>query len=392
MEMQGKVPLVIRPGFWLASALLGWLATSDIKLTLIWVSVILISVLVHELGHALAYLLFGKQSIIELNLLGGATIPVHTGERQCPLKTWQTLLVEVAGPCGGLLLVALSAILGGTLNGIVLAEGATLWMYTLNLFLALNVLWSIANLLPVLPLDGGHVMRTIITAIWGPGSVRWAFLMSVVFGLAGAVITFVMGYVLATLLFGLLAVQNGVAWWSSRDFVEGDLDDELREELEQAFEEVISKQYPAAQEHFKDVIQRAPGGMLSLVAQEQLAELEHRQGHLEAAYALLNPSVPKLSAEALILFHEIACTLQHWDQVVAVGDMCFREAPNEMVALRNSLAYAMLKRPLESMHWFEASWENGLPEPSQALQRPEYEAIRSSPEFQHVKEMLARSA
>ena len=388
MEMHGKIPLTIKPGFWVASALIGWLATADMRLTLIWVAVIFISVLVHELGHALSFLLFGKGSVIELNMFGGATMPLYEGERQCPLKSWQTLLVEIAGPCGGFFLVGAAVLLGGNLDLI----SDSLWTYTLNLFLVLNLLWSLANLIPALPLDGGHIMRTLLTAIWGDGAVRSAFLVSVGVSIVGMVGAFYYGYLLGALLLGFLAMQNGLAWWTSRDLVAHDLDEGLRQELEEAMEEVVSKKYPAAHQHLQEIIERAPGGILSLIAHEQLASLEHRQGHPEEAYQLLIPCVNKLSAEALLLYQELACTLHHYDQVVEVGDLCFREAPDEMVALRNSLAYAALGRAQEAMHWFEAAWENGLPAPEQALKRPEYDMIRGSPEFQHVALTLAKSA
>jgi hypothetical protein len=70
--------------FWLAAALLGWnacrsMAGGDQRLLLqmlgIWIGVVFVSILVHEMGHALAYRAFGQGAHIVLYHFGGLAIP-----------------------------------------------------------------------------------------------------------------------------------------------------------------------------------------------------------------------------------------------------------------------------------------------------------------------------
>src|SRR5688500_11126949 len=67
------IPFSILPLFWLIALLLG--STGDILLVPIWFLVIFVSILVHELGHALAFRRYGQRSQIVLHFAGGLTIP-----------------------------------------------------------------------------------------------------------------------------------------------------------------------------------------------------------------------------------------------------------------------------------------------------------------------------
>ncbi|HEY1119867.1 MAG TPA: hypothetical protein VGE43_19285, partial [Acidimicrobiales bacterium] len=55
------IPVRIEPFFWIASVLLAY-DLGDARLIIMWVAVVLVSVLVHELGHAVALKAFGQPS------------------------------------------------------------------------------------------------------------------------------------------------------------------------------------------------------------------------------------------------------------------------------------------------------------------------------------------
>lgn len=72
IRIPGKIPITIYPSFWIMAVVIAiLLGQADIVKTLIWVPVILISILFHELGHALTALLFGRKPRIELVAMGG---------------------------------------------------------------------------------------------------------------------------------------------------------------------------------------------------------------------------------------------------------------------------------------------------------------------------------
>ena len=93
-------PIQIHWSFFLVAALLGF--SNDLYVLLVWVGVVLVSVLLHEMGHALVGRRFGMQPEIFLYGMGGLT-SWRTGRR---LTRGQSILVSVAGPGAGLLLGA----------------------------------------------------------------------------------------------------------------------------------------------------------------------------------------------------------------------------------------------------------------------------------------------
>ena len=60
-------PVRIHPLFWLGAVLLGgWTFDLGLEYAAIWVAVVFVSILVHELGHAIAFRTFGVDSHIVL--------------------------------------------------------------------------------------------------------------------------------------------------------------------------------------------------------------------------------------------------------------------------------------------------------------------------------------
>jgi stage IV sporulation protein FB len=387
MTKEIRPPFVVRPSFWLISGALGWLTTLTWTGAILTMAVLFISVCVHELGHAAAYLAFGKRVSIELNGFGGQTSIADAKRTDRVLPTWQQLLVELAGPTAGMLLAGLAFLVAQTWPqdpstplGFALQA---LWMWT--------VVLSLLNLLPILPLDGGQIVRSLLTGAFGQRAIRWAFLSSCIVAVLLAVGALVfMGNLIGAAILALLAVQNGVAWSSAKNLVEQDLMEPMRELFEEALEHLANKRYDEAERLLVQVCQEAPGGLLDVAAHEQLAELEQRRGRYQQAYDLLDPLLAQLSPEAKMLYHELALTLKKYDRVIEIGDGCFRELPDESVALRNSLAYAALGKAPEAMHWFEAAWENGLPNAPALLVRHEFDPIKQSAEYRHVFESLDR--
>lgn len=115
-----------------------------------------LSILVHEVAHlAFARMFAMPVPSITLHMLGGETR--IEGEYRSP---WQALFTAAAGPFA-------SAIIGVFALSFshAAASGTT---YAVLCFLGrINLLLAIFNLLPGLPLDGGHVLRAIIWAITG---------------------------------------------------------------------------------------------------------------------------------------------------------------------------------------------------------------------------------
>jgi len=137
---------------------------------------VLVSILVHELGHAIVGRRMGLRPLgILLHGFGGLC-----RYDRAP-RGLQGALVSVAGPAAGLLLGAIAGVVWLT-QGPVLPDWAAWTVVNLAI---INVFWSLFNLLPMLPLDGGHVVFHVLEARWElpvvHRIVRWMSLITAVF-------------------------------------------------------------------------------------------------------------------------------------------------------------------------------------------------------------------
>jgi Zn-dependent protease len=221
------IPIRVHPLFWLLTLLLG--AAGDPVQLLIWVLVVFVSIVVHELGHAFAMRYFGQSSHIVLHFAGGLAIPdsVQWGSRwaNVALGPNQYILISLAGPVAGFILAGLAIV------GILLSGGSvgTTWLFGLiplplnavlpfggrildilvTILLWVNIFWGLINLLPVFPLDGGNVARNILVQLDPMNGVRKSLWVSVITGgfIALLALVFLRSIYMA-FLFGLLAFQS----------------------------------------------------------------------------------------------------------------------------------------------------------------------------------------
>lgn len=118
---------------------------------------LLISVLVHELAHALTAKIYGwpTQKIV-LNLWGG-----HTQFESFTASPGRSVLVALAGPAANFVLAGGGWLLltGGHLTGV--AGILT------SIFVWANLLIGIFNVLPGLPLDGGRLVESAVWKVTG---------------------------------------------------------------------------------------------------------------------------------------------------------------------------------------------------------------------------------
>src|SRR5271170_1519032 len=192
LQFRGRIPITIFPTFWLFAALIGYLNSQSFIGTLIWVGIIFISVLFHEFGHALTALLFGQHPRIELVALGGLTY--HNGQK---LPFWKQFFIVFNGPLFGFLLVIFATIL---LHIPVFAKGMT--GSILALARMVNLFWTVVNLLPIMPLDGGQLLRIIMEAIFGLKGFKYAIIISMSLALATSIFFFItQGFLIGALFF-----------------------------------------------------------------------------------------------------------------------------------------------------------------------------------------------
>jgi Zn-dependent protease len=115
-----------------------------------------LSVLLHELSHALSAKAYGLPvRSVTLHFLGGVT--EIDGEPQTP---WREFVISVVGPVTSLAIGGLALLLAT-----VTPDGLPL--FTIESLAGANLVVGVLNLVPGLPLDGGRVLRAVVWGISG---------------------------------------------------------------------------------------------------------------------------------------------------------------------------------------------------------------------------------
>ena len=153
--MAFRIPVRVHPSFWVVAALLGW-NPNHLDVVFIWVLCMFVSILVHELGHALTAEAFGWPSEIVLYYMGG--LAYSERNRTSPARN---LTVSIMGPVAGFMLFGLVVCVEIVLDRFHVLESRYRDRIFGNLEF-INLYWGLFNLLPVLPFDGGHILQSVL--------------------------------------------------------------------------------------------------------------------------------------------------------------------------------------------------------------------------------------
>ena len=174
----------------------------------IWLVVVTVSVIVHELGHALLARRFGAAVSMELWALGGLTSwqagaqPITASRRAAIAAAGSGLGFLVGGAAFGLWKLA------GPDTGIIsLALGWTVWV---------NLGWGLINWLPIRVLDGGHIFLGIIELLWPVRAGTISDLFFLCSSAAAALAAFRLGFPIAA-LFAVFMLAVEIRRWLPLD-------------------------------------------------------------------------------------------------------------------------------------------------------------------------------
>ena len=176
------IPVRVEPIFFVISGLWGLRfldAGPDVVLT--WMACTFVSILVHELGHGFALKAFGQRSAIVLHGFGGVTV---SAARPQPSRV-RSIVVSLAGSITALVVLWLPArtYVGAAVQSGDLFTLPKVLFYGVQFLAFQNLWWSVANLLPIRPLDGGNVTAEVfgvdrarrISIVAAVGGGVWAF-------------------------------------------------------------------------------------------------------------------------------------------------------------------------------------------------------------------------
>ena len=223
----GGVPVRVHPWFWIITAIMGAQGSNG-PLMLIWVAAVFVSVLVHELGHALAIRYYGFHCHVVLYSLGGLAVQDSPGRRTSAMQ----VLISLAGPAAGfalalVLLVALQ-VSSAPIRFVPFLISTPWYPYVgpfesryftvfVNDMLQVNIFWGLINLLPIFPLDGGQAARAMLTHTNGGEGERQAKIVSIAAAAIVVYLALTHHQPYLALMFGYLGFINyqSLNQWSS---------------------------------------------------------------------------------------------------------------------------------------------------------------------------------
>lgn len=435
------IPVAITPYFWLVTLLLS--GGRDLRSAIEWAAVVLVSVLVHELGHALVARGFGRAVRIELHGMGGTAL--HQGH---PLSHGQSILVSLAGPVAGVafgvVVFALSRMLtqipeDGLLDQ---AIGDALWV---------NWGYGLLNLLPILPLDGGHVMQEVVDAATRRKDHPAGLVLSLVFAGVLFAVSVMLGLRYGLFLLAWLTLTQAQRAWGllqrrrdrglEADFARlGDAfarqdgralvagaeavlrraqgaEARARAVLLLAYGHYFEERYAEAY----DAIRRTPPpfrpdplvlGVSSLhtgrprEAVEALRELWERRPDAQAArwYVLALAADGRLDeARSFVLgaptehlspqvFNALAAALfeaHRFEDTLRVCALSFERYRQDVAAYNAACALARLGDAAKALEWLARAVDAGFDDPARMREDPDLAPVRELPGFQALLERMA---
>lgn len=172
----------------------------------IWVAAIAVSILVHEFGHALVAKHFRLSPSILLHGFGGLCFHERAETDR------DDALIVIAGPSAGLALGSVVALVafGVDLAMPSLATSSPNLGYAVKSLLIINLGWSLVNLLPLWPLDGGQLFRLAMVRMLQPARAE-KIVHGVSLGVCGAAavgLTVLDWGLFMYVIVGFLAYQN----------------------------------------------------------------------------------------------------------------------------------------------------------------------------------------
>jgi Zn-dependent protease len=381
ISIRSKIPITVYPLFIVMALLIGWVNSLNFTGTAVWFVVIVVSVLVHEYGHALTALAFGQKVQIDLIGLGGLT--QRYGSR---LKLWQEFFIVLDGPLFGILLWLLSLKIYSHI-----ADKSTLWAQGIYISSQVNLFWTLVNLLPVQPLDGGHLLNILMEALFGYRGIKISLFIGFLIAVGLSIFFFSVQFLLAGALFLLMAFEGFRAWRSSLKMTEGDRDSSLQDALKIAGENLALGHQAEALEQLKQIRESSKQGIVYNAATQLMAKVLQDQKRSREAYDLLVPIQKDLSPDFQQLLHYLAIKNKQWDVAAQLGNKVYHDFPSAEVAVLNAIAYASMYQVNPTIGWLKRSIQDGAKNIYEIIAAPEFNAVRDDPNFKKWVDTLPKA-
>ena len=375
----GRVTVSAEPFFWLLVALFGLsLGRGSPADSAMWAAVIAFSVLAHEGGHAAVCLLSGSGADIVLHGFGGSTRPRDPSK----FGTWRTAALDLAGCATGF---ALAAAAFGVLYARVAWKVAVppAAIEVAHALVGVNVWFSLFNLLPLSPMDGGKFVAGLLSARWGVRGRRAAHLLGLAVGGGAAIWFYRGGAMYGAFICGAMAAGEARALKRSLSMTEADSDPALAGELPRAIELWDSGRREEAVAVVSALREKTKAGLLFQEASLHLAYFLYLLERVEESYAMFKESSEDdMTGTLKRAYADAALRVKDFAAALRLARTNFHDAPGPDAALAAALAAAGLGDARETASWLKTGLRLGLDR--NALRAREFDAVRGAEEFRDL--------
>lgn len=229
-------PVRVTPLFWVVVIFLGWDLVIGLNRALpdgphramifvLWIAAVFGSILIHELGHAVAMRHFGLDAAIVLYHFGGLAIP-RSGRgymASAAARPAGQMMISIAGPAAQLAAagLVLAVVVASGHEALLLRAFGDFWPMptadplpsvsldmAVTFFIVPSVFWALINLLPVYPLDGGQIAREALMKFGARQGIERSLMLSVGTGATVCFLAFTRQNLFLAMLFGFLAYSS----------------------------------------------------------------------------------------------------------------------------------------------------------------------------------------
>jgi len=367
--------LRIVPSFWLLAAFLAFSQTRDPIYMIQWVGAIFISLMVHELGHALSLRLFQRRAHIELSFIGGSTASYGT-----PLPFLKQALVVGAGPLFGFTLVFLMSFL-------LSFETLAPFFPLMQMIFVTSLFWNVLNSMPLIPLDGGKLLGLLLERFFDTKGLRLSYMLSALFAFVLASIFFVFHQLFAGSLFLLFTFENFQNFRNSKYLVSSKVEKRYVNELDEADLLWSKGKEEEAMHKLERVVASSQEKKLFYPASEKLAHFYVRSEQPHKAFMQLSSIKAHLSYEGLKLLQLAAFKEAFYDEALWAGKRAFKHIQEVDVVVFNALIAAALKNMEEVLHWLQYTKEHFTVDIKQLVSQKAFDFCREDSRFVFLRDV-----
>lgn len=341
-----NIPIHIHPTFWIFLLFFTDIYRDPSIESVIWGVVMFFSLLVHEYGHALTARCFGADPTITLEAFGGNAR--YNGRGISPK---QEFLITLNGPLFESLLIVISYVV----LKLEVFEAYPYIDYFFYVMMRLNILWCLLNLIPLVPLDGGHLAHYVLEKKFGPQGQK----ISILIGLFCAVLAIPYLYFSGFFFFGTLLViygiQNMQALRENQGFSRKK--SPFSSYLE-GVEAVNMNEFAKAKMIFKKLL-KSKDIQIRHSAVESLAKIYFQENEHQKAYLLLKQADHNMLKEGKCLLCKLAYKRKNYELVCKYSREIYEIDPSYEIALLNSKAHAGMQQPLLAGAWLVTASQFG---------------------------------